>query len=51
MPEGGGLTVIVTDCIGEVPPGPVDWNWKVVVEVKGLVNTLPEREPPLDHGP
>lgn len=51
VPLIGAGTVTVTDSTGVVPPGPVHWKVKVVLEVKGLVNPLPESVPALDHGP
>lgn len=44
-------TATVTDCIGEVPPGPVHWNVKVVFVVRGLVKPLPPKLPEFDQGP
>lgn len=41
----------MTDCSGEVPPGPVHRSVNVVSEVSGSVNPLPESVPELDHGP
>ena len=49
--EAGAPTVTVTDCNAEVPPGPVHWKVKVVLEVRGLVRPLPESVPELDQGP
>ena len=48
---GGGLTDTVTERCGELPPGPLHWNVKVVVFVRASDNPLPERLPLLDHGP
>jgi hypothetical protein len=52
----GAITVMVTDCNAEVPPGPVHWNVNVVSEVRGSVRPLPFRLSPvggvrLDQGP
>jgi hypothetical protein len=47
----GAPTVTVTDCNAEVPPGPVHWKVKVVLEVRGFVRPLPESVPELDQGP
>ena len=49
--EAGAPTVTVTDCSAEVPPGPVHWKVKVVLEVRGLVRPLPESVLELDQGP
>ena len=49
--EAGGFTETVTDCSGDVPPGPVHWKVKVPLVVRGLVNPLPESVPELDHAP
>ena len=55
QPEGGGgaggLTVTVTERWGELPPGPLHWNVKVVVCVSASERPLPESLPELDHGP
>lgn len=47
----GWATVTVTDWSGEVPPEPVHWKVKVVLEVSGSVRPLPESVPELDQGP
>ncbi len=49
--SGMGFTETVTETSDEVPPGPVHWKVKVVLTVRGPVNTLPESVPELDHGP
>ena len=45
------VTFTVTEARGEVPPGPVHWNVKVVAEVRGSVRPEPERVPELLQGP
>lgn len=47
----GAAIFTVTDCKGDVPPGPVHWNVKVVLVVRGFVRPLPESVPELVHGP
>lgn len=47
----GVATVTVTDCKGDVPPGPVHWNVNVVGPPIGFVRPLPESVPELVHGP
>lgn len=45
------MTVTVTDWSGEVPPGPVHWKVKVVLEVRGSERPLPESVPELLQEP
>ena len=40
--EAGGFTETVTDCSGDVPPGPVHWKVKVALVVSAPVEALPE---------
>ena len=48
----GGPTGTVTDCTGEVPPGPVHWKVNVASAVRVLLTVVPESgDVRFDQGP